>query len=630
MVRRLSSVRAFELALLGAAGAIAVLAIGSHALERDLLTSFPEPTPIKGNTSLALCLLILAVALDGHWPARALGAIAGLIGAVTLVQLVFSLDLGIDRLIFRELSPPAEGGHNPGRMAPNSAVALALLGTAFTLRGRAALMPALAAFLIALAGVAAYTDPDLAALSQIGNGLIMALPTAVVLACVSLAFVLRRERAWFTRDTVGGTLVRRAGLCALTFPLLGAAILLSGARHDVFSLAAGAWFLTIVSIFVGMVWVFLTARSLDQQQMRTTAALSVQAAIADNLSEGVCLRRESDGVILSVNPALELMFGYEQGTLTGTTQVLLADPDEQSMKQWLAQRRFWAAEAETVKADGQSFWCSVKGVRFQYPEHGEVRLALYHDVTERRAAQAEREALARERESALTELRRSNLELEQFAHVASHDLSEPLRVIGGFVGLLQRRYEGNLDADADRYIGATVSGVERMQELIDALLAYARVGSGDIQRSMVDTSEVADQAVQALGARIEETGGELRIGPLPTVSADAGLLGRVFQNLIANSLKFTNGEAPRVEVTAERGRREWVFRIADNGMGIDPEHSERIFGMFQRLHGRQMPGTGIGLPISRRIAEKHGGRMWVEPRTEGGSIFAFTVSDGDT
>jgi len=169
--------------------------------------------------------------------------------------------------------------------------------------------------------------------------------------------------------------------------------------------------------------------------------------------------------------------------------------------------------------------------------------------------------------------------------------------------------------------------VDRLQALIDALLVYARVGSGDIERSVVDISGIAEQAVASLAARIEETGAEVRIHPLPTLSADAGMLGRVFQNLITNSMKFTNGETPLIDVSAQRGEGGWTFQVADNGVGIEPEYAERVFGMFQRLHGRSMPGTGIGLPISRRIAEKHGGTMWVRPRPEGGSLFCFTVSD---
>ena len=199
-------------------------------------------------------------------------------------------------------------------------------------------------------------------------------------------------------------------------------------------------------------------------------------------------------------------------------------------------------------------------------------------MTERREADARRRQAEKRSAAALVELERSNAELEQFAHVASHDLSEPLRVVGGFVGLLQKRYQGKLDDDADRFIDATVSGVERMQALIDALLAYSRVGSGDLQMEAVDTGRVAAEAVRVQERRIEEAGGEVVIGDLPTVSGDAVLLERVFQNLISNAIKFAGrrrGPAGDDRRRALGLRRSGISRSSDNGMGIPPEHAER-------------------------------------------------------
>jgi PAS domain S-box-containing protein len=254
---------------------------------------------------------------------------------------------------------------------------------------------------------------------------------------------------------------------------------------------------------------------------------------------------------------------------------------------------------------------------------------------QRKEAQAELAATAAELRERAAELERSNADLEQFAYVASHDLSEPLRMVSGFSQLLQKRYGGKLDAEADEFIGYTVDGVNRMQALIDDLLAFSRVGRGDRELTDVDAGAVASRALEALSAPLAETGADVAIGALPTVRGDERELGQLFQNLISNALKFHGDEPPRVRVTAEAeiDGRDWVFAVADNGIGIEPHHAERIFKMFQRLHGRDAyPGTGIGLPICKKIVEHHGGRLWVEPSAEGGSVFKFTLaaSEGNT
>jgi PAS domain S-box-containing protein len=248
---------------------------------------------------------------------------------------------------------------------------------------------------------------------------------------------------------------------------------------------------------------------------------------------------------------------------------------------------------------------------------------------QRKRAEAELAATAAELRARAAELERSNADLEQFAYVASHDLSEPLRMVGGFAQLLQKRYQGKLDADADEFIGYTVDGVNRMQTLIDDLLAFSRAGRGDRELTDADAGAAARRALEALSAPLSETGADVEIGDLPTVRADERELGQLFQNLVSNALKFQGEDPPRVRVTAESaaGGAEWSFAVADNGIGVEPHHAERIFKMFQRLHGRDAyPGTGIGLAICKKIVEHHGGRIWVEPNADGGSVFKFTLA----
>ncbi len=200
-------------------------------------------------------------------------------------------------------------------------------------------------------------------------------------------------------------------------------------------------------------------------------------------------------------------------------------------------------------------------------------------------------------------------------------------MIAGFVDLLARRYEGELDAEADRFIGFTISGVERMQAIIDDFLAYSRASRATLELVEVDTAALVREVLQSLAATISEHGTRVEVGGLPRVRAEPTLLRQLFQNLIGNAVKFANESGAEVSITAARERERWRFDVADNGPGIDPQHATRIFDMFQRLHGREVPGTGIGLSIAKRIAERHGGSIWVAPRPGGGSVFRFTIPD---
>jgi PAS domain S-box-containing protein len=225
------------------------------------------------------------------------------------------------------------------------------------------------------------------------------------------------------------------------------------------------------------------------------------------------------------------------------------------------------------------------------------------------------------------ELTRSNEELQQFAYVASHDLQEPLRMVASYTQLLARRYRGKLDADADEFIGYAVDGVNRMQRLIQDLLTYSRVGTRGREPSPCEAGQALQRAVDNLRTMIQETQGEVKAGPLPRVRADESQLIQLFQNLVSNALKFHGKEPPRVEVAAEpQGPDFWRFTVKDNGLGIDPQYFDRIFIIFQRLHGREeYPGTGIGLAICKKIVERHGGRIGLESQPGGGSTFWFTL-----
>jgi signal transduction histidine kinase len=269
----------------------------------------------------------------------------------------------------------------------------------------------------------------------------------------------------------------------------------------------------------------------------------------------------------------------------------------------------------------------------KYQEHLEEmvkeRTAQLRTTNERLQQEiADRKETEEELKKISDELARSNADLQHFAYAVSHDLQEPLRVIEGFIKLLEKRYQNKLDAKAKEFIGYTIEGVQRMRALISDLLEYSRVGTSGIDIKLTDFSEAVERAVFNLKTAVEETGAMIIYDPLPTVGADAIQMSRLFQNLIGNALKFRGKEAPNIRISAERNENGWIFSVQDNGMGIDRPDLERIFAVFQRLHTREeYPGTGIGLAICKRIVERHGGKIWVRSEKGKGSTFCFTIPE---
>ncbi len=256
-------------------------------------------------------------------------------------------------------------------------------------------------------------------------------------------------------------------------------------------------------------------------------------------------------------------------------------------------------------------------------------IALVSYMESRDAAQMELQALNRELESRIAErtleLQQSNAELQQFAYVASHDLQEPLRTITSFTQLLAARYRGKLDNDADEFIDYVVHASRRMTELINGLLTLARLRKSGNQSVPVSFEDVLKEAEINLQASIRDAGAQVEHGPLPSLIVDRLQFSQVFQNLISNAIKYRREEAPRIRVDASRVGSDWTFSVQDNARGFDQQYSERIFGLFQRLEGREVEGTGLGLAISRKIVEKHGGRIWAESKVGTGSTFYFTL-----
>jgi len=339
---------------------------------------------------------------------------------------------------------------------------------------------------------------------------------------------------------------------------------------------------------------------------------------------------QAGGIVL-LNLQAEKQFGYIRNELIGQqvkniipegfAERLVAD-DLRSTEEALAQQIGTGIELNGRRKDGSEFPIELMLSPLASAE-GILVTAAIRDISVRRAAEGN---LAQK----VAELSRSNEELGQFAYIASHDLQEPLRMVASYTQLLSRRYKGKLDADADDFIAFAVDGANRMQRLIQDLLIYSRVGRSDDKLVNTSGEYALQQATANLRGAIESSGALITHDPLPMVLAHEGQLVQLFQNLLGNAIKYQNPGIPRVHVSvgeARRGKR--MFSIKDNGLGVDPQYFERIFGMFQRLHKRnEFAGTGIGLAICKKIVERHGGSISIDSKLGEGSTFHFTLTEG--
>ena len=370
----------------------------------------------------------------------------------------------------------------------------------------------------------------------------------------------------------------------------------------------------------------ITALRLRAAKARAELERHKFVSLADNSSEfvGLC---DMDFVSFYVNPAGQRLVGLD--SLAQACQTPVSDyffpEDRKFILEEFFPRVSREGRAETEirfrhLKTGEAFWMIYNVFQVTGEDGKPVGFAtVSRNITERKRAQ---ETLQRTAE----ELGRSNRDLEQFAYVASHDLQEPLRAVGGYVKLLQRNLPGKLDAKAEKYIAGAFEGALRMEQLINDLLAFSRVGTRGGAFAPTNLNTVLEWALANLAAGLESTGAKVTHDPLPTLVVDSTQLMQMFQNLIGNALKFRGEGPPIIHVSAQPQADGWVLSVRDNGLGIEPAYFEKIFQLFQRLHTRkQYPGTGIGLAICKRIVERHGGAIWVESQPGQGSTFYFSI-----
>jgi PAS domain S-box-containing protein len=270
-------------------------------------------------------------------------------------------------------------------------------------------------------------------------------------------------------------------------------------------------------------------------------------------------------------------------------------------------------EMRMLKRDAAPFWVRVESTMADDTGGASVCRAVVSDITESKRAERT--------------LKTTNAELQELVFALTHDLQEPLRMVVNFNQLLAREQQGKLGKDADQYISYSVEGALRIEALLKGLLNYLELPEPERDRlPLVDCNHVVSQTLLSLQRVIQQSGATVTFDPLPTVLAKEDMLTQLFQNLISNSIKYRSQAAPRIHIFAARTAEGWVFSVRDNGIGIDPADAEHVFGMFKRLHGKEIPGTGIGLALCRKVVERLGGRIWVESGVGQGAVFKFTIS----
>ncbi|MDF3127589.1 ATP-binding protein [Kiritimatiellaeota bacterium B1221] len=365
---------------------------------------------------------------------------------------------------------------------------------------------------------------------------------------------------------------------------------------------------------IALYWLFAERRQ----------ALKIAEEAFDHAAIGMSLLK-TDGTFIKVNHAMTSLIGYPGSNLIGRNFAELTHPEDLKtcqnlVKDLLAHNiRTFEVEKRYLHSNGKEIWVLQTATLVQNTKGAPLYIiSQTRDLSDRILHEHQ---LLEANES----LERSNRELEQFAYVASHDLQEPLRMVSSYTQLLAQRYEGQLDEKADKYIAYAVDGAKRMQTLINDLLSYSRVGTGNESLQPVDCESVIRDLKQTFSKLLDETQTELTTTQLPVVQARRTELTQVFQNLIHNAIKFSGAAPPQVEISARRDQNHWLISVKDHGIGIDPQYHERIFTIFQRLHKRDSyQGSGIGLSIVKKIVEDHGGRIQIESQLNQGATFTFS------
>ena len=601
---------------------------------------------IKSNVGLIFILIGFSIWLlqnkrinkNNRRIAQIIAFIVVLIGFLTIMEYLFNLNLGIDQILFKE-TVGALHTSSPNRMAFSAALDSFLAGIGILLMDiktqhnyRPNQIFAVIGGLISLLALLGYVY-GVSTLYYIPQYTAIALYAALTFILVFTAIMFARPEngimSTITSESLAGLLSRRLLPLIIILPIILGTIwkwgINSGLYDNSFSYA-----LLVFSIIIFLsIVLWTTANSIkkiefERNKVREDLRLSnrynrslIEASV-DPL-----LTIDPNGKITDVNNSTEIITGFNRNELIGTdfSDYFTEPPKARSGYQKVFQKGIIQNyELEIKHRDGH-----ITPVRYNasvYKDDTNNVIGVFasaRDISEIKVAENNLKLK-------LEELSRSNEELEQFAYISSHDLQEPLRMIASYLQLLERKYKGKLDAKADKYIHFSVDGATRMQNLIDDILDFSRVTTRAKKLKLTDLEPIYKEVLSNLEVSIDENKAIISHDPLPVVMADKTQISQVFQNLINNAIKFRSKDQPKINISVKKEDNQWIFAVQDNGIGINPKHSDRIFEVFKRLHKkREYSGTGIGLAICKKIIERHGGHIWVESELGKGSIFYFTL-----
>ncbi len=612
---------------------------------KDILSIIPGSATMKFNTALLFQLASIGVILypNNHRSTHILNTclVFGilLIGGFSFATYFFSLGFNIDNLFISDIYST----EYPGRMSPATAICFILLGISLWGVHASSLTVRLATqyfllviMLVSLVSIVAY------ALQIPGESRgffihSMAIHTSVLFILLTLALALRNPTLGFANllfgKNAGSELMRSLLPFLIGLPLLLSYILLRASTNNILDFEFGLSLHTVTFILISIVYISIIASKLNKDDINRSALEDSLRISNQELTffkealdkSSILATTDRKGVITSVNDKFCEISKYSREELIGKTHSVINSgfhSKEFFLSLWrtISKGNIWEGEVKNRAKDGSYYWMLTSIIPFK-DDKGRIYkyLSIRHDITDRKNGE---ERLAKQYE----ELKTKNVEIEQFAYIASHDLQEPLRTVINYTEALTEEYEGKLDSSADRYLSFIQDASTRMSELIKGLLDYSRLGKLT-GKTKVNCSTLIEEIKADLEATINETNTTITLGDLPTINGFEIELRLLFQNLITNAIKFKRQDInPEITISAKKNDLFWEFSVKDNGIGIEEKHQQKIFIIFQRLHSRKdFAGTGIGLSHCQKIVNLHGGTIWVDSEINKGSTFNFTI-----